>query len=718
MGHWTGIKYTFKLNEEDSSYEDILVNMQEEIDKKYQEEEKDPGESFSASMNIKNGKVIYSSSGYKSRVSNDLSNDLLRKIEKNINTKPESAYYFQEDNGENNGAIEKLFGYAKKVGQYLLDAGYADNYGFIGFYNEKGIEKFLNCIDNKEELEKVIKEGEEERLLRDLANPIYKVNLSDARELHFDYEVNKNQINEKWLAYFLVYGTNKKLYTQISPIDKQYLNLKEFLYARAHDLSPSNWPEYMLKYYTKHGVEFKEGLDSIDANFRAGIRIDYYGKEVTKELIENWYQKNKEEFKEAPRFSKRTAMYLKENYPETFLKLKNKLIELNNRPKGVQKMNNQQYWSGTVLEKLEPNEIFVFGSNPEGRHGAGAAKAAMGFKNGAKYGIGRGLVGCTYAIVTKNLTAGVTEKSTGIKYEKEGFLSVSPEQIKSNIDEMYDVARKNPDKKFLITYQYETYPNGTPKKSLNGYTSQEMLEMFVRQDIPSNIVFHDSYKPHLEKALTNIQESTQEVKQQMQIENKPKEYTFFFHLTSPFSNFHPSKFEYKEFTFVSNEQFMMFSKAKTFKDEVTAQKIIDMNNQPLIKDFIEGKITREQIIKDKVLADQWNKLMMKVKSFGREVANYDDQVWTNRRAKVVLFGAREKFTQNADLKQILLDTGDTYMVEASPYDKIWGIGLSAGDAKKTPENKWPGLNLLGKVLDTLKAEIKLTLENTVPRKKF
>ena len=82
--------------------------------------------------------------------------------------------------------------------------------------------------------------------------------------------------------------------------------------------------------------------------------------------------------------------------------------------------------------------------------------------------------------------------------------------------------------------------------------------------------------------------------------NNSQEYTFFFHLTSPFSNFHPSKFEYKEFTFISNEQFMMFSKAKTFKDEVTAQKIIDLNNHQLAKDFISGKISRTEIIENKV----------------------------------------------------------------------------------------------------------------------
>lgn len=340
------------------------------------------------------------------------------------------------------------------------------------------------------------------------------------------------------------------------------------------------------------------------------------------------------------------------------------------------------YENDKTIDIKEENIVWTIDSNernPEGIHGAGGAKAAMtlGKAGGAKNLVPRGMNGKnTYALVTKVLDNQAGTVENGITYTKTGYCSVSPEQIRANIDEMYDLARTEEykNKKFLISYQYESWPNGTPKKSLNGYTSQEMLEMFVRKDIPENIVFHDSYKPHLEKALVNIKNKSQEEDIKMQteteLENKPKEYTFFFHLTSPFSNFHPSKFEYKEFTFVSNEQFMMFSKAKTFKDEVTAQKIIDMNNQPLIKDFIEGRVTREQIIKDKVLADQWNKLMMKTKGFGREVKNYDDAVWSNRRDKVVLFGAREKFTQNEDLKQILLATGNTYMVEASPYDKL------------------------------------------------
>ena len=161
----------------------------------------------------------------------------------------------------------------------------------------------------------------------------------------------------------------------------------------------------------------------------------------------------------------------------------------------------------------------------------------------------------------------------------------------------------------------------------------------------------------------------------------------------------------------------MFSKAKNFKDEVSAQKIIDINNEPLARDFIEGTITREQIIKNKELSAQWQNLMMKAKKLGRGVKNYDETFWNQKREKIVLFGAREKFNQNPDLKHILMNTGDTSMVESSPYDKIWGIGLSEYDAKRTPPEKWPGLNLLGKVLDRLKTEFNNTLTPQVLKEK-
>lgn len=153
-----------------------------------------------------------------------------------------------------------------------------------------------------------------------------------------------------------------------------------------------------------------------------------------------------------------------------------------------------RFWSGDTIKELKENQVFVFGSNPSGLHGAGAAKAAVAF--GAKYGVGRGLQGQSYALITKNLKAGYHEKETGITYATEGYKSLSPEQISENIRELYQCAKQHPDKFFIMAYKNETWPNGSPKKSLNGYTSEEMFELFMNDgDVPENIILHNSFNP-------------------------------------------------------------------------------------------------------------------------------------------------------------------------------------------------------------------------------
>ena len=181
-----------------------------------------------------------------------------------------------------------------------------------------------------------------------------------------------------------------------------------------------------------------------------------------------------------------------------------------------------------------------------------------------------------------------------------------------------------------------------------------------------------------------------------------QEYTYFFNLTSPFSNFHPAKFVYKNVTFISNEQFMMYCKAKQFKDEETASKILSVNNWELPSKFLRGEITREEIIQDQEQCEFWKRIMMNVKRMGREVINYNDEIWNEKRYNIVKYGAKEKFEQNEDLKNILLNTGKTLMCEAASHDGIWGCGLSEYQAKKTDPKNWPGLNLLGKALDEVK----------------
>lgn len=128
-------------------------------------------------------------------------------------------------------------------------------------------------------------------------------------------------------------------------------------------------------------------------------------------------------------------------------------------------------YTGNITPDVDT--IFVFGSNPEGRHGAGAAKIARE-QFGATYGQGEGLQGNAYALPTKDLRV----------KENNSLRSISPEQIIESIKKLYETARQNPDKQFKIAYR------NTDKASLNGYTGLEMIDMFLKAgSIPTNIVF-------------------------------------------------------------------------------------------------------------------------------------------------------------------------------------------------------------------------------------
>jgi ribA/ribD-fused uncharacterized protein len=84
-------------------------------------------------------------------------------------------------------------------------------------------------------------------------------------------------------------------------------------------------------------------------------------------------------------------------------------------------------------------------------------------------------------------------------------------------------------------------------------------------------------------------------------------------------------------------------------------------------------------------------------------------MWNQHRREIVMAGNYQKFTQNTALREFLLTTGDRVLVEASPLDKIWGIGLAADHVDAPQPEKWPGLNLLGfalmQVRDRIRQEI-------------
>lgn len=172
--------------------------------------------------------------------------------------------------------------------------------------------------------------------------------------------------------------------------------------------------------------------------------------------------------------------------------------------------------------------------------------------------------------------------------------------------------------------------------------------------------------------------------QHVEESNQPK-YLFFWGHTPPkdgsvnqscFSQWFPSPFKIEGEVFQTAEHYMMLAKARLFDDESVAQKIL----------------------KAKTPAE--------AKAQGRAVQNFNDEVWKNERFEIVVQANLEKFSQDTTLRDYLCTTSDRVIVEASPRDRIWGIGLGKDNPKAQNPKTWRGLNLLGFALMVVRDRLK------------
>ncbi|MEU4715116.1 NADAR family protein [Micromonospora purpureochromogenes] len=131
------------------------------------------------------------------------------------------------------------------------------------------------------------------------------------------------------------------------------------------------------------------------------------------------------------------------------------------------------------------------------------------------------------------------------------------------------------------------------------------------------------------------------------------------------SQWWPAAFTVDGRRFITAEHWMMWQKAALFGDEETGGRILAAGHPH------------------------------RAKALGRQVRNFDQAVWEARRYDIVVAGSVAKFGQHDDLRAYLLGTGDRVLVEASPVDRVWGIGLSADDPRAEDPARWRGLNLLG-----------------------
>jgi ribA/ribD-fused uncharacterized protein len=156
----------------------------------------------------------------------------------------------------------------------------------------------------------------------------------------------------------------------------------------------------------------------------------------------------------------------------------------------------------------------------------------------------------------------------------------------------------------------------------------------------------------------------------------------------PFSQWYASPFESDDFQFKNDdkqivrrhytcaEMYMMAAKAYTFQDKKTFDKIMSCKRGPKV-----------------------------IKELGRSVVGFDETIWSAVAQQHVIRGNLLKFQQNPKLKQVLLATGNQVLAEASPYDTIWGIGLSIKHPDAKRRNKWKGTNWLGLCLMDVRRQL-------------
>lgn len=145
---------------------------------------------------------------------------------------------------------------------------------------------------------------------------------------------------------------------------------------------------------------------------------------------------------------------------------------------------------------------------------------------------------------------------------------------------------------------------------------------------------------------------------------------------SCFSQWFPIEFEENGTIYKTAEHYMMAGKAKLFNDQQILEKVLrsETPNQ--------------------------------AKSLGRKVKNFDPKLWDEHKYEIVKRANVLKFSQNTKFKDFLLLTDGKVLVEASPYDRIWGIGMLETDSRTMDPNHWEGQNLLGFALMEVRDELR------------
>lgn len=189
---------------------------------------------------------------------------------------------------------------------------------------------------------------------------------------------------------------------------------------------------------------------------------------------------------------------------------------------------------------------------------------------------------------------------------------------------------------------------------------------------------------------------------------KVKNYTLFYSVKDPLSNFYPSVFSYLGKSYLSVEHFYVTQKliAMNCLNEL-ANLNTCLNGSNFLNSFLYGKITTQEIQENPTYLEWFYDYMKQIKACGR-TRNGDIKKLENIKVRIMELGLSLKF-KDIDIAQELLDTNDDILVECSPYDTYWGIGMSKEIVKdKIEQNTFDysqGKNQLGKCLMKVRQDL-------------
>lgn len=147
---------------------------------------------------------------------------------------------------------------------------------------------------------------------------------------------------------------------------------------------------------------------------------------------------------------------------------------------------------------------------------------------------------------------------------------------------------------------------------------------------------------------------------------------------SCFSQWYDAPFDDNGHHFLTAEHYMMYHKAMLFGDQAVAEQVLNASDPRAAK------------------------------ALGRKVSGFDNALWEQHRFEIVVNANLAKFSAHPELKEFLFGTGERILVEASPVDRIWGIGLAADSPKAENPNAWRGLNLLGFALMEVRERLQIS----------